>query len=358
MNFTPLNVTFAILGISLLVIVHEAGHFLAARAFGMRVLRFSIGLGPAIWRHKPKDSATTFQICAIPLLAYVQIDGMSPADDIDPKDPTLYPNKGVFARICTIFAGPLANYLAASAMIFVLAQVGGLPDTHTTNRVGGVAKGSPAQLAKLQEGDSVIAVAGHPVASYDDLVAANRGRAGLPTDFAIERDGRRMTLSITPRLQEVDGRSRPVIGIRLLGERIYTTHPMGEAAYLAVERPFAMTIANLVGLGTLIKQALQGEADPNQVRSVVGMAEILSDAIRIAPQEYIAYLILISIALGLFNLLPVPALDGGRLAFLAYEVITRRRANEKVEAAVHTVGLLLLLGLLAVVMVRDVLKLT
>src|SRR3972149_4872560 len=126
MKFTPLNVTFAILVILLLVIVHEAGHFLAARAFGMRVLRFSIGLGPAIWRHKPKDSATTFQICAIPLLAYVQIDGMSPA--------------------------------AASARTFALAQVGGPPDTLTTNRVGGVAKGSPAQLAKLQEGDVVMAV--------------------------------------------------------------------------------------------------------------------------------------------------------------------------------------------------------
>lgn len=358
MDFTPLNVTFAIFGISMLVVVHEAGHYFAARAFGMRVLRFSIGLGPAIWRYKPKDSPTTYQVCALPLLAYVQIDGMNPADEIDPKDPGLYPNKGVFARIATIFAGPLANYVAASLMIFVLAQVGGLPDTDTTNRVGGVAKGSPAQLARVRQGDVVVAVAGEPVSNYEDLVAANRERAGQPTEFVVERDGERITLVITPRLQEIDGRSRPVIGIRLVGERVYRTHEMRRAAFLAVERPLAMTIANLIGLGNLIQKALRGEANPDQVRSVVGMTEILSDAIRIAPQEYIAYLILISIALGLFNLLPVPALDGGRLAFLAYEVITRRRANEKVEAAVHTVGLLLLLGLLAVVMVRDVLSLT
>src|SRR5689334_8961912 len=106
---TPVELLLVILGISTLVIVHESGHYLAARAFGMRVLRYSIGLGPAIWRYQPKGSPTVFQVCAIPFLAYVQIDGMNPTDQVDPKDPTLYPNKSVVARIITIFAGPFAN---------------------------------------------------------------------------------------------------------------------------------------------------------------------------------------------------------------------------------------------------------
>ncbi|MCB9597176.1 MAG: site-2 protease family protein [Sandaracinaceae bacterium] len=353
MDFTPLNVTFAILGISLLVVIHEAGHYLAARAFGMRVLKFSIGLGKPIWKYQPKGSPTTFQVCMVPLLAYVQIDGMNPADDVDPKDPELYPNKGVFGRIVTIFAGPFANYLAASLMIFVLAQVGGLPEPDTTNRVAMVTKGSPAQIAKLRQDDRVIEVDGHPVADYEDLVAANHGREGQPTPYVVLRDGERLTLMLTPTLREFADGARPVIGIQLASERVFRTHSMEEAGTRALSYPLLLTIANLEGIAQLIRQP-----DPSQVKSVVGMTKMLSDSIRIAPQQYVWYLILISIALGLFNLLPVPALDGGRLAFLAYEVITRRRANERVEAAVHTVGLLFLLGVLALVMVRDVIDLT
>lgn len=353
MDFTPLNVTFGILGISLLVVVHEAGHYLAARAFGMRVLKFSIGLGKPLWKYQPKGSPTTFQICMVPLLAYVQIDGMNPADEVDPKDPELYPNKGVFARIVTIFAGPFANYLAASAMIFVLAQVGGLPEPDTTNRVAMVQKGSPAQIAKLRPEDRVIRVNGMAVEDYEDLVRANRGRAGQATEYVIVRDGERMTISLTPTLREFADGARPVIGIQLVSVRVYRTHSMEEAATSALWLPAAVTVANLEGIAEVIRRR-----DHEQVKSVVEMTRMLSDSLRVAPQQYVWYLILISIALGLFNLLPVPALDGGRLAFLGYEVITRRRANEKVEAAVHTVGLLFLLGVLALVMVRDVWNLT
>jgi len=354
MDFTPLNVTFAILGISLLVVVHESGHYLAARAFGMRVLKYSIGLGKPIWKHKPKNSDTTFQVCMLPLLAYVQIDGMNPADDVDPKDPALYPNKGVFARIVTIFAGPFANYLAASVLIFGLAQVGGLPEEgDATNEVASVQKGSPAQLAKLRAGDELIEVNGAPIEAFDDLVVAHEGRDGQETEYIVLRDGERMTVMLTPELAELAGGARPVIGVRLVAHRVFRTHPMDEAFEAALKLPLAVTIAQVEGIWGMIQRP-----DPTQVKSVVGMTKMLSDSIRVAPQQYVWYLILISIALGFFNLLPVPALDGGRLTFLAYELITRRRANERVEAAVHTVGLLLLLGILALVVVQDVIDLT
>jgi regulator of sigma E protease len=354
MSFTPLNVVFAILGISLLVIVHEAGHYLAARAFGMRVLRFSIGLGPPLWRHKPKDSPTTFQVCAIPLLAYVQIDGMNPTEKIDPDDPELYPNKGVFARIVTIFAGPFANYLAASVLIFAVATVGGLPDMHLTNRVADTMKGMPAQLAKLRRGDVVVEVNGQPIANGEELVEANRGRGGEETTYVIERDGERMEVVLQPEMRDAgNGEERPLIGIELEAERRWRTLAVDEAAEKAVTLPVVLSAANLEAIARLIRQR-----NTDDVASVVKMGKILADSIEIAPQAYLWILIQLSIALGLFNLLPFPALDGGRLTFLGYEVITRRRANEKVEAAIHTVGLLFLLGVIALVMVRDVIELT
>jgi regulator of sigma E protease len=351
MSWTPLNVAIAVLGISLLVIVHESGHYLAARAFGMRVLRYSIGLGPAIWKYQPKGSPTTFQVCAIPLLAYVQIDGMNPTEKIDPNDPGLYPNKSVFARIVTIFAGPFANYLCASLLIFGLGLVGGLPDFDELrpNEIGTVHAG-PARRAGLREGDRIVEAHGKTVENIKHLAGMNGTRGLQPTEYVIARGEERIRVTIRPERDRDSG--RPILGVTLGGRRIYRTVDVGRAALLAVEIPYRGTMATFDAIGGLIKRR-----STREVTSVVGMGKMLADSIQVAPQEYIWLLMQLSVALGLFNLLPVPALDGGRLAFLAYEVVTRRRANEKVEAAVHTVGLLFLLGVLALVMVRDVIQL-
>ena len=124
MSFSPLDILLVIVGISILVIVHESGHYLAARAFKMRVLRYSIGFGPTLFKYQPKGSPTVFQVAAIPFLAYVQIAGMNPHEDVDPKDPELFGNKSVFARVVTIAAGPFANYLCASILVFFIGIAG------------------------------------------------------------------------------------------------------------------------------------------------------------------------------------------------------------------------------------------
>ncbi|MCZ7677328.1 MAG: M50 family metallopeptidase [Sandaracinaceae bacterium] len=351
MPWTTLNVAIAVLGISLLVIVHESGHYLAARAFGMRVLRYSIGLGPPLWRYKPKNSPTTFQVCAIPLLAYVQIDGMNPTEQIDPNDPGLYPNKSVFARIVTIFAGPFANYLAASVMIFVLGLVGGYPDFERLqeNQIGQVHAGTPAAAAGLRENDVIVEANGKPIHGQKQLVGVNTSRGLEPTEYVIERGGERLTVTLTPVRDPESGRS--ILGVTMGGRRTYTTVSVGQAAEKAIVAPWLMTAATFEAIASMIeRRTTQG------VSSVVKMGQMLTEAAETAAQEYVALLIQLSVALGLFNLLPIPALDGGRLTFLAYEVITRRRANEKVEAAIHTVGLLFLLGILALVMARDVMQ--
>jgi regulator of sigma E protease len=113
-----MTILFGILGLGLLMVVHETGHYLAARAFKMRVTRFSIGFGPALARHTPKGSPTTYQIAIIPLLAYVQIAGMNPLEEVDPNDEGSYANASLVGRITTIVAGPLANYLSSRPCFF------------------------------------------------------------------------------------------------------------------------------------------------------------------------------------------------------------------------------------------------
>jgi regulator of sigma E protease len=351
MSWTPLNITIAILGISALVVVHETGHYLAARAFGMRVLRYSIGLGPALWKYQPKGSPTIFQVCAIPLLAYVQIDGMNPTETIDPKDPGLYPNKSVFARAVTIFAGPFANYLCASLLIFGLGLVGGYPKSVRLpdNEIGHIHAGRPAADAGLRPGDRIVEANGKPVSGIKHLLGINSSRGARTTEYVVQRGERRIRVEMRPERDDKTGRL--ILGITLGQRQTYETVPVEVAAYKAFEGPWLITVGTFEQIARLVR-----ERTTQGVTSVVGMTGMLAESISVAPQEYIAMLISLSVALGLFNLLPIPALDGGRLAFLTYELVTRRRANEKVEAAVHTVGLLFLLGILALVMVRDVIN--
>jgi regulator of sigma E protease len=334
-----------VLGLSLLVIVHECGHYFVARAFGMRVLRFSIGLGPAIVRYTPKGSPTTFQLCAIPLLAYVQIAGMNPAEDVDRDDPELFPNKSVFARIATIAAGSLANYLSASVLFFGLALVG-LPEAGppvSPMRVEEVAPDSAAKAAGILAGDLVREADGQPVRDVRDVQRITKQRGARPTAFVIERDGRRRTLTLTPKL---DAGGTPRIGVVSAVSVEYVSKPFGEALRLAALYPFVFSAAQAQGIYDMIRR-LSGDG----LISPRGMTEEAAKAAKRGPSSFVLLLIHLSIAIGFSNLLPFPALDGGRLVFLGYEVVTRRRPNERFEAIVHLVGMVFLLSVVVAVMI-------
>jgi regulator of sigma E protease len=340
-----MNILLAILGISAVVIVHEAGHYLAARAFGMRVLRFSVGFGPTIAKFQPKDSPTVFQVGLIPFMAYVQIAGMNPAEENDPDDPELYPNKSAFARFTTIFAGPFANYISASALVFMLAMMGhhGENPPHEPMIVDTVQPASPAMQAGIRPGDVIKQADGKSVRHVLDLIEITGSRAGKPTSYVIERSGTQLApLTITP----MDDHGRGVIGIIPRVE--LKPMPVGRAVTYAIAFPFELTMQQLEGFRMMFREgSTEGVVGP------VGMVKIV--ATRTGSFVQLAnILVLISVALGMFNLLPLPALDGGRLVFLGYEIIARKRANERVETMVHTVGLVLLLCLIALVTLRDV----
>jgi regulator of sigma E protease len=342
-----LQILVAIFGLSLLVIVHEGGHYLMARAFGIRVTRFSIGFGPTLVKFQPKGSPTVFQICAIPFLAYVMIAGMNPAEEVDPNDPGLYPNKSILARTLTIFGGPFANYLAASVMIFGLALSGwhvGVPTEPMV--VDDVGSGTPAAKAGLRPGDTILEANGKPIKNVHELIEVTSPRAGQATSYVVKRDDKVLApLQITPELQE----GRGVIGVRPREKAQYRPLPVGQAAQLAVSLPWDLTVRNLEGMADLIqRRSTEGITGP------VGMGKLVAQQAEKGVYAFVWILVLISVALGYFNLLPFPALDGGRLMFLGYEIITRRRPNERIEAAIHTVGLLFLIGVIALVTLRDV----
>ncbi|MEZ4287177.1 MAG: M50 family metallopeptidase [Polyangiales bacterium] len=342
----------AITGLSLLVIVHEGGHYLAARACGMRVLRFSIGFGPTLARWQPKGSPTVFQIGLLPFLAYVQIAGMNPQEDVDDNDPELFRNKSFFARMVTIAAGPFANYLAASAIIFSMAMGSALPSVEPTSpmTVEEVVAGSPAAKAGLKAGDVIVEGEGKPIATVDDLIAITAPRANKPTTYIVERGGQRLPpLSITP----ADSAGRGQIGVSAQMREVYQELSFKESVENAIVVPYRMTKMQIGGLADLFeRRTTEGVGGP------VMMGKMVADAAQKGVPYFLSILAAISIALGWFNLLPIPALDGGRMVFMifngVYETITGTRANERYESLVHAFFIILLLGMMVAVTFRDI----
>lgn len=331
-----MTILFGILGLGLLMVVHELGHYLAARAFKMRVTRFSIGFGPALFRHTPKDSPTTYQIAIIPLLAYVQIAGMNPLEEVDAKDEGSYANASLPGRITTIFAGPLANYLFASVLFFASIMIGGQPVP--TTKVA-VQPNSPAEAAQMKTNDKVVEVAGKPVTEWEQMRSLIAASANKPLDVGVERDGQVIHLTVTP-AATANGEGRIGVGA------VYFTRPahLREALGYAVKEPAAVVVGTMVSLG----QMITGKQKPD-LAGPVGIVRETARAAESGAAPFLSLLGLISAYLGAFNLLPIPALDGGRLMFLAYEATTRRRPDPKIEAQVHAVGLFMMLALVLVV---------
>lgn len=353
------------LGLALLMVVHEAGHYLAARAYGMRVTKFSIGFGPTFFKIQPKDGfwwfttaadrirfklfkhdperhgPTIFQVAAIPFLAYVQIAGMNPLEEHDPNDKGSYANASLIGRIVTIFGGPLANYLFASVLFFFGFYFGGELIRPTDFKV---IEDRPAAAAGLKTGDKIVEIDGTPVSQFGEIPAKIAPKAGIPVEIVVEREGERITTNVTP--EEKDGRG--VIGIESTGAPIRIPMSASAAGWRAIKEP-PMVVENLV-IG--LSQYITGKAD-GELAGPAGIVKEVGKAAKSGWTDLLYFLGMLSAYLGAFNLIPFPALDGGRLMFLGYEATTRRRPNATIEAHIHAIGLVMMLGLMLYVTVAN-----
>jgi regulator of sigma E protease len=334
---TFLAILAAVLAVSLLIIVHEAGHQVAARLSGMRVERFSVGFGPVLLAFK--RGQTEYAISALPLGGYVRIRGMGPDEDVAPDDPTSYSNQPAWRRFLVILAGPAMNYVAAVIIAAVLLVVG-LPVPDAAPRVGDLVPGMPAAQAGLRTGDRIDAVDRVPVASFLDVLKELQRHPGEEIVLDVDRDGVPLTVSITPR--DVGGVGR----VGFSQARTIVKEPPGAAIVQGFERTNAGFASQLAGFGQVLSR--KGGAE---LSGPVGIAQELVRGAREGAVRFFTLVWTISIALALLNLLPIPALDGGRLVFLAYEMVTRRRVSERVEGYVHLAGFVLLIGLLLAVTV-------
>jgi len=331
----------AVLALGILIIVHEWGHYIVARLCKMRVDRFAIGFGPALLRRQRGE--TMFQVGAIPLGGYVQIAGLNPEDEnIDPADPRAYPNRPAWQRFITIAAGPFVNYLFAVALIFVLHAIIGVYGVTARK----VLPEKPAAAAGIMAGDQMYRVNGFLISDFHQVLFMVDYAKGKPIDIEVLRNGQPQTITVTPVMDE--GRWR--IGVEMDMTAKTMRHQPGAALRQSLFEPFMISLQTLYGLASAAKNKFK-DAD---FKSPVGIARIMKEQMERGLIRGLQFVAMISALLGLFNLLPLPALDGGRLVFLGWELITRRPVNQRVEQVVHLIGMVLLLGLLLVLMVKDV----
>jgi regulator of sigma E protease len=346
---TPLFLVVAIAALGFLIIVHEGGHYIVARWCKMRVERFSIGFGPGVLKRKSEKTGTIFQVAPIPFGGFVEIRGMNIAEDVDPDDHNAYPNRPVWQRFLTIFAGPATNYLSAIVLAMALYTCHGIDVPHWYG-VDKVMKDYDA-AGKLQPGDRIIKLNGAPlfIDSRPTLTERINESKGAPVTLTVERDGKSFDVQLTPKPDKEPGRAGWLIGVRLEHQDEVRSVGVIEAGERALIYPVDQTRA--------IGKALYGivfgseKADPG---GPIRMVEEFYKAFSASIVQGVGLLMMLSVYLGLFNLLPIPALDGGRLVFLVYEMVTRRRANPKIETMVHMAGIMALGVVMLVVLYIDI----
>jgi regulator of sigma E protease len=337
----------AIIAIGVLIILHEAGHFWVARRSGMRVRRFSIGFGPPL--ASIVRGGTEYRIGTIPLGGYVQVDGLSPNDGSDPSAPDNYLRKPAHLRAAMILAGPAANFVIG-LFLFLVYYAAFLTVPLAPVRVLRVVEGTPAEAAGIHAEDLIVGTSSTTFTYASDLLATLSANGPKPIQLAVKRGDASLMLRLVPE-ELASGRFRIGVEYEPTGR---LPKPLGleEGAKAAVLEAFTVCDDFLKLLGGFLHPG--GKPSGGEITGPIGIVGALAPRLKASWTEGMDLIGQISIILGFVNLLPIPALDGSRLLFLLVGVVRRKPISPRLEVVVHTVGLVLLLGLMVLVSIRDV----
>lgn len=354
-----MSVLVFLITLSVLVFVHEFGHFLAAKRSGVKVEEFGFGLPPRIlWR---KVGETTYSLNLLPIGGFVKLRG----EEGDPSrqggaeaEVLGFGSEGSFAaaskfkRLIIIVAGVLGNLLL-SYLIFVLLFLVGNPTVSGKVKIAEVAKDSPAEVAQIKPGDYVTNVSGREVTQPQDFIDGVGQAKGKEVSLTVERDGKTLNLAAVPRVNPPSGQGPIGVVIGFDSNLTYQKFDLPKAVVMAGQEIYRDLSLMIAGLGNLVSEVFKGRA-PQDVTGVVGIYKISTQALEVSFRLYLQLVALISLNLFMFNLLPIPALDGGRLLFVLVEIARGRKISPRVERAVNNFGLALLLVLFVLITIRDI----
>lgn len=342
-----MNIVIAIIVFSILILFHELGHFSLAKLNGIRVNEFCLGLGPTIFGFTKGE--TKYSLKALPFGGACMMEG----EDENSNDERAFNKKSVWARISVVAAGPIFNFIMAFVFsVFLIGNVGVDRPILTD-----VIEGYAAEAAGLQAGDMIVAMGDEEIHFYREISVYSSMHVGEPVEITYERDGEKHTTVLTPKYDEESGRY--LYGFISTSER----EPVGflgaiQYGFYEAKYYIDVTIES-------VKMLFSGAVGVNELSGPVGIVQNMGDTYEESVETsgyYYAFLnmlswtIMLSANLGVMNLLPIPALDGGRLVFLILEAIRGKAIDPEKEGFVHMVGIILLFGLMFVVMFNDIRK--
>jgi regulator of sigma E protease len=329
--------------LSVLVLAHELGHFVVAKRAGIKVQEFGFGYPPRLVGVKIGE--TLYSINLLPLGGFVRMLGENGA----PGDPESFASKPKRVRAAVLTAGSAMNFLLVPVLLS-LALVVGEPVPQRV-MIADVQPDSPAAAAGFRQGDVVVSLEGQPIQNLDEVSRAVRAAGEREIEARVERDGQEVALRVTPRLApEAD---HPTIGVQLApAEFVTVRRPIWEAVPMGFQRSGELIRVFFAGLGQMISR----EA-PVDLAGPIEIGRMSGQAARAGWAYLLQFTAFLSLNLAVFNLLPIPGLDGARLAFVAVEGLRGRRLNPQTEGIIHFIGLMLLLTLMAYVSVNDVRRL-
>lgn len=368
-----LSVFVALIVLSFLVLIHELGHFLVAKRQGLLVEEFGIGLPPRVFGKKIGE--TIYSVNALPLGGFVRIYGEEGKNGTDEEQAAyvsrklekraFYTQKPA-RRLHVLIAGIAMNFLLGFVVVWFLFAKGTVMlvsegqearATDISVAVLGVTANSPAAQAGFKTGDTILRMQAQQYDLYpkrvEDVQSFTKQFAGSLVVFDIKREGVQIELQATPRVEPPQGQGPLGIELGVLGTVKY---PFLQAAWQALVSSFTMSVQIFKLVGTSLRDIVF-KGNIGAVSGPVGIVKYTSNALQMGVDSFLSFVALISLNLAVFNLLPLPALDGGRIAFVLWEWVTRKPVPHKYESWVHTIGMALLIGLLVLVTIGDIRKL-
>jgi regulator of sigma E protease len=329
----------------LLVFVHELGHFVTAKLAGITVREFGFGYPPRLFGVNFKG--TLYSVNLLPLGGFTRMEGED-GGEASAMNPGSFASKSKRVRTLVLAAGSLMNALLAPLLLTSVFLIG-MPTPNGNVQIAAIQPGSPAADAGFQPNDVVTQVQGQPVHSLDDFKNQVQFRLGQATTFSVTRNGQPATLTLTPRENPPEGQGS--VGVAIREEVVTKQYPIWTAFGLGVKNAVFIFAAIWTGL----IETVRGIVAP-EFLGPVGIASVTGQVAEMGAVYLLQFAAFLSLNLAIFNLLPLPALDGGRILFVAIEAVRGRRVDPKKEGFVHMIGMILLIAFIAVVSYHDLLN--
>ncbi len=341
--------------LGVLIFVHELGHFLFAKLFGVRVLKFSVGFGNRIIGKKWGD--TEYQISAFPLGGYVKMYGEQAGDDVAEVDEEVsFSHKKVWQRFGIVFGGPLFNLLFAVFIFLCMFAFAGLPRPVDSTLISQVSPGSVAEKVGLQAGDVILSIDDRQTDSWIQVSDMIRDSGGQEVQLVVDRAGETLTFKASPAMEKVKNLfgeevgERFMLGISRSDEVEYEKVPLIEAVKASFIQTWSLIYLTIMGIVKIFQQVVPA----SELGGPIRIAEIAGQQMEAGWMNLLYFMGLLSVNLGVLNLLPIPVLDGGHLVFLSLEAIRRRPLSEQSMIRAQKVGIALLGSLMVFVFYNDI----